>query len=424
MKHLLALSALVLTMAATTAAHASTKASAWKGVDWTIKPRPELRNDEICNPLEQVAVLSVAAVGTAYAGFETLPEDVTRWPKKLKDSSLWDNYRRHTKELVWDHDEWAVNYIGHPYSGMAYYNMSRTCGRSPLQSFMFSVFMSTVWWEYGIEAFFEKPSIQDLFSTPIIGSLMGEAAYQAILAIEANDNRLFGSKRLGQSTKFFLDPFTSLLRSIKASGVTLSVSPIVQRDAHGEYGYGAGLRAIWRWQTGPKHLSDRCDLNAAERGQRDLPGDAAAAGREYDRLMARGKHCEAAQYAARIELEKPAWIGRLAARRKTLDALAAGHYLVDQLVELERQRPYIGDNAAEVNRALVGLTRSYVHHLPTRDCTEPHGVLVQRNGKTLGFRHEAVMIAMLTAARLPDSAALDRELSLVQRSLGHCPRGR
>lgn len=418
-------SAFLFLLASVCVSQAQASSAAWRGVDWTIKPRPELRSDEVCHPLEQVAILSTAAIGTAYGAFSTLPEDVTNWPKKLKDSSLWENYRRHTKQLVMDGDHWAVNYIGHPYSGMAYYNMSRTCGRSPLQSFMFSVAMSTFWWEYGIEAFFEKPSLQDLFSTPIIGSLMGEAAYQAILAIEANDDRIFGSKRLGRSTKVFLDPFTSLLRAIKASGVTLSVSPIVQRNAQGEYGYGAGLRAIWRWQNGPKYLTDRCDLNeAAERGQRDLPRTAGEADGEYQRLFARGKFCAAAQFAARIELEKPEWIGRLGVRRKVLQALEAGHYLVDQFVEIERQRAYIGNNETEVTRALVGLTRSYVHHLPTRDCTEPHGVLVQANGRTLGFRQEAAMIAMLAAARLPDSSVLDRELYMVQRSLGHCPRAR
>jgi len=42
------------------------------------------------------------------------------------------------------------------------------------ESFLYSAFLSTAY-EYGVEALFEQPSIQDLIVTPIAGSLLGWA---------------------------------------------------------------------------------------------------------------------------------------------------------------------------------------------------------------------------------------------------------
>ena len=79
---------------------------------------------------------------------------------------------------MFDKDNSAINYLGHPYFGMNFYLSQRNYGESPLYSFFFSTFTSTAF-EYFIESWAEQPSIQDLIITPIVGSILGELVYLA-----------------------------------------------------------------------------------------------------------------------------------------------------------------------------------------------------------------------------------------------------
>ena len=83
-----------------------------------------------------------------------------------------------TKPPVIDKDPAIVNYLGHPYIGASFYLTQRNYGESPLYSFLFSTLSSTCF-EYLVESWSERPSIQDLIVTPIVGSLMGELLFLA-----------------------------------------------------------------------------------------------------------------------------------------------------------------------------------------------------------------------------------------------------
>lgn len=83
-----------------------------------------------------------------------------------------------TKPPVFDTDNPAVNYLGHPYFGAQFYLSQRNYGESPLYSFLFSTFMSTAF-EYFIESWAEQPSINDLIVTPVLGSILGEGIFLA-----------------------------------------------------------------------------------------------------------------------------------------------------------------------------------------------------------------------------------------------------
>jgi hypothetical protein len=152
------------------------------------------------------AVLGSAMIGVLLL----LPESITKWDKS-KAGSLGDKWKENVKAgPVVDKDDWFINYIGHPLSGMAYHVRARKAGLNKWESFGFSVFMSTVFWEYGLEAFAETPSIQDLIITPIVGSLMGELAFSAIEKIEENKGMLWGSNRMGSIASALLDPAGSM----------------------------------------------------------------------------------------------------------------------------------------------------------------------------------------------------------------------
>ena len=112
---------------------------------------------------------------------------------------------------VWDSDQPLFNYILHPYAGAAYYMGARSQGFNVLGSLAYCAFISTVFWELGIECFNEVPSIQDLIITPIGGMVLGEAFYLLKRHIVPHDYRLWGSPVLGNAVAFIIDPVNEVL---------------------------------------------------------------------------------------------------------------------------------------------------------------------------------------------------------------------
>ncbi len=145
-----------------------------------------------------------------------LPESITKWDvSELDKKPLHERYKENVKAgPVWDSDEWAVNYIGHPVSGAWYYMTARSRGISKEGSFLYSFIMSTFFWEYGYEAFAEIPSIQDLITTPVFGSLLGEYFFKLDNDIKKNKGEVLGSKILGDISSFLLNPIGNLTQSL------------------------------------------------------------------------------------------------------------------------------------------------------------------------------------------------------------------
>lgn len=108
-------------------------------------------------------------IGILYAA----PEGVSGWTEEQKkgyDMSIWwDNV---TSPQI-DSDDFYINYILHPYWGASYYVRARERGYGDPQAFWYSALLSSIY-EFGAEALFEEPSIQDIFVTPIFGSLLGK----------------------------------------------------------------------------------------------------------------------------------------------------------------------------------------------------------------------------------------------------------
>lgn len=155
------------------------------------------------------AASSIVVFGVTWA----LPESFTNWNKeKIKEKGfLWKWKRNVTEGPVMDKDHWVLNWITHPYSGGIYYLTSRSAGFTKLESFGYSTLMSTVFWEYGVESFAERPSIQDLIITPVVGSIVGEGFFLAKKSILRNDKKVFNSKFWGGTTLFLIDPFNTII---------------------------------------------------------------------------------------------------------------------------------------------------------------------------------------------------------------------
>jgi len=154
---------------------------------------------------------TVIAFGVLYA----MPESSTHWDKQaMKENGFAYKWKQNVKAgPVWDNDDWVLNYVTHPYSGGVYYMTARSSGFNIFESFLYSAFMSTFFWEYGIEAFAEIPSKQDLIVTPVIGSALGEGFFYCKKSILKHDKKVLNSKFLGYTTLFVIDPFNSILDS-------------------------------------------------------------------------------------------------------------------------------------------------------------------------------------------------------------------
>ncbi|TSA31417.1 MAG: DUF3943 domain-containing protein [Porphyromonadaceae bacterium] len=102
-----------------------------------------------------------------------LPTSITHWEDQYW-LYFWRNFKRaYIMPPVWDQDPWVVDYIGHPYQGAVFFNSLRSKDCSFWASAVFNVF-HTFLWEYGIEAVMERPSAQDLITTPVAGIALGE----------------------------------------------------------------------------------------------------------------------------------------------------------------------------------------------------------------------------------------------------------
>ena len=155
-------------------------------------------------------------VGTTVIAFGVLwvmPESVTHWDKEqMKEKGILWKWKENVKAgPVWDEDNWVLNWVTHPYCGGVYYMTARSSGFTVIESFGYSTIMSTFFWEYGIEAFAEIPSIQDLIITPVVGSVVGEGFFYAKKSILRHDKKVLQSKFLGMTSLFLIDPFNTIL---------------------------------------------------------------------------------------------------------------------------------------------------------------------------------------------------------------------
>jgi hypothetical protein len=101
------------------------------------------------------------------------PESISNWGEEQKEEYSLSKWWQNVQNPHWDDDQHWINYLAHPYWGAAYYVRARENGFDERASFWYSAAMSTAY-EFGAEALFEQPSIQDLVVTPVGGVIVGE----------------------------------------------------------------------------------------------------------------------------------------------------------------------------------------------------------------------------------------------------------
>ena len=215
----------------------------------TIYDRPYSFTDNNVN-FERVKKNVYLVLGASLIGVGILylmPESITNWDKDdLKDGDLFKKWGDNVREgPVTDSDDWFLNYVTHPYWGAVYYMAARSSGANAVYSFIFSTLASTLFWEYGVEAFAEVPSKQDLIITPVIGSIIGEGFYLAKRNILSNNYELLGSTIFGHVVIFLMDPITEFFNLFdsdkKEKNKNIHVASFPTFDMRGNYGYNIML---------------------------------------------------------------------------------------------------------------------------------------------------------------------------------------
>jgi hypothetical protein len=205
---------------------------------------------------KRLAINSGLLFGAAMIDFAILwsaPEEMTKWEKReifkkdLQDIGLYAMWKENVESgPIMDDDGIFFNWISHPWVGGIYYMTARGSGFKRWESFTYSVIMSTLFWEYGLEAVSEVPSWQDIVITPIIGSLIGELFFKWKGKIIRNERKVLNSRFLGGTSLFLMDPFNQILDGFgykaKDKIHTYSVfSPV-------EYDFASG-KPVWGMQV-------------------------------------------------------------------------------------------------------------------------------------------------------------------------------
>jgi len=144
------------------------------------------------------------------------PTSFSLWDKDQIRQTGWCNSWKEnvTAGPLFDDDCFFMNWIMHPWGGGIYYMSARGSGYRWWESFIYSGLLSTFMWEYGLEAFAEVPSWNDLIVTPVAGSLLGEGFFMLKREIVENDTRILKSRFLGRTVLILMDPvneFTDVL---------------------------------------------------------------------------------------------------------------------------------------------------------------------------------------------------------------------
>ncbi len=93
-------------------------------------------------------------------------------PKVFNGAGGWRDYKRNFGKVVFDKDEPFWNFFVHPLTGSQLYLLYRANGYTRMSSFGMT-FVTSALFEFTVEIFTEPASVQDLYQTPVLGTVIG-----------------------------------------------------------------------------------------------------------------------------------------------------------------------------------------------------------------------------------------------------------
>lgn len=160
--------------------------------------------------------------------------------------------RRNMKSgFAWDDDTFFLNAIGHPYQGLLDFNAARSSGFTFWQSVPFTA-VGSLLWEYVGER--EKPSINDMISTTLAGTMFGEIAYRTASHVIDEGER--GASRVArEAVAFMLNPPGSLERLLNGRMWKVRRADAYAPAAEDGKGCAGGVSLGYRYLAAPGHDS-------------------------------------------------------------------------------------------------------------------------------------------------------------------------
>lgn len=211
----------------------------------SVTPGASVRGESIYNPSrdsKRLLINTGVNLAMSVAKFGVLwlsPESFSLWDKEKIRKVGWNkSWKENVKAgPVKDDDCFFMNGIMHPLGGAIYYMSARGSGYQWWESFIYSGLLSTFMWEYGVEAFAEVPSWNDLIVTPVAGSLLGEGFFVLKRKIVENDVRIFNSRFIGRTALIIMDPVNEITdvvgyKTRHKINVSTSLCPVNIHDYH------------------------------------------------------------------------------------------------------------------------------------------------------------------------------------------------
>lgn len=90
----------------------------------------------------------------------------------IKEHGSWDNWKGNATKPHFDKDHLNFNLSKHTLVGHYYYLFYRSRGYTRQDAFEWA-FLSSLAFEFTIETYTERPSYQDIYQTPVFGSVVG-----------------------------------------------------------------------------------------------------------------------------------------------------------------------------------------------------------------------------------------------------------
>lgn len=128
----------------------------------------------------------------------------------IKNHGSLRNWYTNPLKPHFDKDSFDYNVFWHSVSGASYFLWYRSRGYDVHNAFVWS-FLSSLAFEFTIETVTERPSYQDIYQTPVFGSILG-------VGVESLSNYLHSLNTwYGSALGYILNPFTLIPQQEEAS---------------------------------------------------------------------------------------------------------------------------------------------------------------------------------------------------------------
>lgn len=131
--------------------------------------------------------------------------------KEIREHGSFENWLQYPFRPHYDKDHFDYNLIKHSVTGAGYYLFYRSRGYTKAGSFIWST-LSSLAFEFTIETVTERPSFQDIYQTPVFGTVFG-------IGLESLSEHLHATGTwYGRGLGYLVNPFSILNEDPALSG--------------------------------------------------------------------------------------------------------------------------------------------------------------------------------------------------------------